>query len=158
MIEVDVQRVFFDFVSASAMVILVNKDNNRVMPIWIGVFEAQAIQSALEGESFKRPMTHDLLKNIIDASGGKLDHILISKVMDNTFYSRIYIERGGVQTDIDSRPSDSLCMAVKSGAKIYVADKIYDKFEPREEFEKKLKSDFYSMFLGSMNKNELKKA
>jgi len=158
MIEVEVQRVFFDFVSASAMVILSSKDKVKVMPIWVGVFEAQAIQSALGGESFKRPMTHDLLKNIIIASGGKLDYVLISKVIDNTFYSRIFIERGGVRTDIDARPSDALCMAVKTGAKIFVADKIYDKFEPREGFEKKLKNDFYSMFLGSINKNELKKA
>ncbi len=158
MIEVEVMKVFFDFVSASAMVILTNKDRDRVMPIWIGVFEAQAIQSALDGESFKRPMTHDLLNSVIIASGGKLDYVLVSKVIDNTFYSRIYIERGGVQTDIDARPSDALCMAVKTGAKIYVADKIFDKFEQKDEFEKKLKNDFYSMFLGSINKNELKKA
>ncbi|MCD6310836.1 MAG: bifunctional nuclease family protein [Elusimicrobia bacterium] len=158
MIEVKVMKVFFDFVSASAMVILTSKDGGRVMPIWIGVFEAQAIQSALDGESFKRPMTHDLLKNVITASGGKLDYVLIADVRDNTFYSRIYIERGGSQTDIDARPSDALCMAVKTGAKVYVADKIYDKFEPKDVFEKKLKNDFYSMFLGSINKNELKKA
>ncbi|MBA3066080.1 bifunctional nuclease family protein [bacterium] len=158
MIEVEVMRVFFDFVSASAMVILVNKEGDKVMPIWIGVFEAQSIQSALDGESFKRPMTHDLLKNVIAASGGKLDYVLISKVIDNTFYSRIYIERLGAETDIDARPSDALCMAVKTGAKIFVDDRIYDKFEPRVDFEKKLKNDFYSMFLGSINKNELKKA
>ena len=82
-------RVFFDFVSASAMVILITKDQSRVMPIWIGIFEAQAIQSALDGESFKRPMTHDLLKNVIQASGGKVDRVLISGIMDNTFYSSI---------------------------------------------------------------------
>jgi len=156
--EVDVMRVFFDFVSASAMVILITKDQSRVMPIWIGVFEAQAIQSALDGESFKRPMTHDLLKNVIQASGGKVDHVLVSEVMDNTFYSSIYIDRAGAETEMDARPSDSLCIAVKTGAKIYVSDQIYDKFEERELFEKKLKSDFYSMFLESINKNELKKA
>ncbi|MDO9513886.1 MAG: bifunctional nuclease family protein [Elusimicrobiota bacterium] len=156
--EVEVMRVFFDFVSASAMAILITKDKSRVMPIWIGVFEAQAIQSALDGESFKRPMTHDLLKNVINASGGRVDYILISKVVDNTFYSSIYIERAGSQTEIDARPSDSICIAVKTGAKVYVADPLYDKFEERESFEKKLKSDFYSMFLESVNKDELRKA
>ncbi|PIV19261.1 MAG: hypothetical protein COS41_01490, partial [Elusimicrobia bacterium CG03_land_8_20_14_0_80_50_18] len=72
--------------------------------------------------------------------------------------SSIYIDRAGAETEMDARPSDSLCIAVKTGAKIYVSDQIYDKFEERELFEKKLKSDFYSMFLESINKNELKKA
>lgn len=156
--EVNVMRVFFDFVSASAMVILVSQDNRRVMPIWIGVFEAQAIQSALEGESFKRPMTHDLLNNVIQASGGRVERVLISEVIDNTFYSSIYIERGGAETEIDARPSDAICIAVKTGAKVYVSERIYDKFEEREVFEKKLKSDFYSMFLESINESDLKKA
>ncbi|PIU19088.1 MAG: hypothetical protein COT16_00130 [Elusimicrobia bacterium CG08_land_8_20_14_0_20_44_26] len=158
MIEVDVLRVFFDFVSASAIVILVNKEQDKVLPVWIGVFEAQAIQAALDGEAFDRPLTHDLLKNIVDSTGGKVKYVLITDVINNTFYSRIYIERFGDVIDVDARPSDAICLAIKSGGKIYVSKDIYDKFEKREDFERKLKEDFYNLFLSNINKDDLKKA
>lgn len=158
MIEVEVLRVFFDFVSASAMVILINKEKNKVMPIWIGIFEAQAIQSAIEADEFRRPLTHDLLKNAIIALGGEVKYILITDISDNTFYSRIYIKKGGELTDIDSRPSDAICLAMKSKSKVFVSDKIYGMFEDRKVFEKKLREDFYNLFLSNINKEDLKKA
>ncbi len=158
MIEVFVDRVFFDFLSASAMVILTNEKKDRVLPIWIGIFEAQAIQAALDGEDFKRPLTHDLLKNIIKSTGGKVTYILISDLRDGTFYSRIYISSRVMTTDIDARPSDAICLALKFGSKIYVAEKIYKLFEDRSEFEKKLQNDFYNLFLKNVSKEDLKKA
>ncbi|MCD6412574.1 MAG: bifunctional nuclease family protein [Elusimicrobia bacterium] len=158
MIEVSVDRVFFDFLSASAMVILTNKEKDKVLPIWIGIFEAQAIQAALAGEDFKRPLTHDLLKNVIRASGGKVSHVLISDLREGTFFSRIYIASRVLTTDIDARPSDAICLAVKFGSKIYVAEKIYKLFEDRVDFEKKLRSDFYNLFLKNVSKEDLKKA
>jgi len=158
MIEVEVLRVFFDFVSASAMVILINKEKNKVMPIWIGIFEAQAIQSAIEADEFRRPLTHELLKNVIAALGAEVKRILITDIADNTFYSRIYIKKGEKFVDIDSRPSDAICLAVKSKSKIFVSDKIHGMFEDRNVFEKKLREDFYNLFLSNINKEDLKKA
>lgn len=158
MIEVEVLRVFFDFVSASAMVILINKEKNKVMPIWIGIFEAQAIQSAIEADEFRRPLTHELLKNVITALSAEVKHILITDIADNTFYSRIYIKKGEELVDIDSRPSDAICLAVKSKRKVFVSDKVYGMFEDRKVFEKKLREDFYNLFLSNINKEDLKKA
>ena len=158
MVEVEVLRVFFDFVSASAMVILMNREKDRVLPIWIGIFEAQAIQSAIESEEFRRPLTHELLKSVIYALNGKVKYILITDVVDNTFYSRVFLEKGGALLDIDSRPSDAICLAMKSKSKVFVSEKIYGMFEAREIFEKKLKEDFYNLFLNNINKDDLKKA
>ena len=158
MVEVEILRVFFDFVSASAMVILMNKEKNRVLPIWIGIFEAQAIQSAIESEDFKRPLTHELLKSVITALNGKVKYILITDVVNNTFYSRVFLEKGRAVLNIDSRPSDAICLAMKSKSKVFVSDKIYEMFDDRKIFEKKLKEDFYNLFLNNINKEDLKKA
>ena len=158
MIEVNILRVFFDFISASAMVIVASLDGKKVLPIWVGVFEAQAIQAAIDGEAFKRPLTHDLLYNVITASGGNVEYIMISEVNDNTFYSRIYIKIRDALIDIDSRPSDAVCVAIKIKSKIYVSKEIFAIFEERPQFERKLKDDFYNLFLKNVNKEELKKA
>lgn len=158
MVEVEVLKVFFDFVTASAVVILKDKEFKKVLPIWIGLFEAQAIQSALNKEVLPRPFTHDLLKNVIESSGGSIKYVHIHKIDNNTYYSRIFIDRGGDITDIDARPSDAICLALKFGSPIYVSEEIYKLFEEVEEFEEKMKKNFTSSFLQSLKKDDLKKA
>ncbi|MCD6422636.1 MAG: bifunctional nuclease family protein [Elusimicrobia bacterium] len=158
MIEVKVLKVLFDFTTASAVVFLSDMEEKKTLPIWIGLFEAQAIQAALRGEVFSRPLTHDLLKNVIESSGGKLKHILIHKLEHNTYFSRIFVDRGGAIIDIDARPSDAICLALKSSAKIYVSREIYEKFEDILKMEEKMKQDFVSSFLKSIDKDDLKKA
>jgi len=158
MIEVKVLKVLFDFTTASAVVFLSDMEEKKVLPIWIGLFEAQAIQAALRGEIFSRPLTHDLLKNVIESSGGKLKYVLIHKVEHNTYFSRIFVDISGAVIDIDARPSDAICLALKSGAKICVSKEIYQKFEDILQMEEKMKKDFVSNFLKSIDKEDLKKA
>jgi len=104
----------------------------RRLPIIIGSFEAQAIALEIEGIKPPRPLTHDLLKSIIDNLGGTVTEIIIDELRDNTFYAKIKLEISSLSNEIDSRPSDAIALAVRTGAPLYVADDVMNmaSFEP----------------------------
>jgi bifunctional DNase/RNase len=106
-------------------------NGNRRLPIIIGAFEAQSIALEMEGIKPPRPLTHDLMKNIIDALGTGLSEITISDLKDGTFYAKINLD----SQELDSRPSDAIALAVRYGVPIYVADKVMEEasFLPEEE-------------------------
>ncbi len=97
---------------------------NRRLPIIIGAFEAQAIALEMEGIKPPRPLTHDLLKSVIDNLGGTVQEVLISELKDNTFFAKIIIEVSSLTNDIDSRPSDAIALAVRTQSPIYVNDEV----------------------------------
>lgn len=112
----------------------------RRLPIIIGAFEAQAIALEIEGIKPPRPLTHDLLKQIIDSLGGSVLEVIISELRENTFYAKIVLEVSGLTNEIDARPSDAIALSVRTQAPIYVAEPVLETagFIPSDENEKEL--------------------
>ena len=125
--------------TGGAYAILLKENNgSRRLPIIIGAFEAQAIALEIEGIKPPRPLTHDLMKNIIDNLGGTIIEVIIDELRENTFYAKIIIEVSALTNEIDARPSDAIALAVRAQAPIYVAEAVMDTaaFIPSEESEK----------------------
>ncbi|OGU33640.1 MAG: hypothetical protein A2068_01785 [Ignavibacteria bacterium GWB2_35_6b] len=108
---------------------------SRRLPIIIGAFEAQAITLEIEGIKPPRPLTHDLLKSLIDNLGANVSEVIISELKENTFYAKIKIEVSSMENEIDARPSDAIALAVRTGSPIYVSDEVmkYASFIPSSE-------------------------
>ena len=126
------QEIVIDSIRVSLMnyqrvVILKEKESDRYLPIWIGPAEADAIAVKLQDISVPRPLTHDLLRSIIDTLGGSLSHILVSDLESDTFYAKIVINVNGKSVEVDSRPSDAIALAVRAKVPIYAEDKVLDK-------------------------------
>lgn len=122
----------------------------RRLPIIIGAFEAQAIAMVLEGLKAPRPLTHDLLKNMVDNLGGSVIEVVISELVDNTFIARIVVEVSSLTNEIDARPSDAIALAVRAEAPIFVTEQVMNiaSFMPDKE------SDTTSSPAGMMNEKE----
>lgn len=110
-----------DPVTKTPIVILKDTENKLNLPIWIGLLEATAMATELEGIKMARPMTHDLLKNILAEVGGSVESIEITELKENTYYALIYLNIGGREMVIDSRPSDAIALALRTKSPIYVA-------------------------------------
>lgn len=116
----------------SAFVLLRDATERSVL-IFIGKFEAMSIWFALDGTSADRPLTHDLLKNVIDRLGGKIERILIDDLWNNTYYAKVSITYDGKQVDIDARPSDGIAVALRAKAPIFMAESVLEKAAVKEE-------------------------
>lgn len=126
MIEVSIDSIRVSLVSQHRIVVL-KDERGRYLPIWIGPFEADAITIALQGNEVARPLTHDLIKNIITQTGGSASHIFVNDLRDETYFARIILDVNGRHVEIDSRPSDAIALAVRLKVPIYVADEVLDK-------------------------------
>ncbi len=113
-----------DPVTNSPVVILKEINGDRTLPIWIGVLEATAIASELEGIKFSRPMTHDLLKNILGMVDIKVTRVEVCDLRDNTYYALIHLLHNGKEIAIDARPSDALALSLRVNAPIFVAEEV----------------------------------
>jgi len=109
------------------IVILKDPESEDVLPIWIGFFEASAIATQLEKVKLARPMTHDLMKNILETLGAKVLRIEVTELKENTYYALIHIELDGKVYEIDSRPSDAIALALRTGASIFVNEEVLEK-------------------------------
>ncbi len=109
------------------VVILRENDSDRYLPIWIGPAEADAIAVKLQDLSVPRPLTHDLLREVIDKLGGSIKHILVNDLQNDTFYATITIDVNGAEEDIDCRPSDAVALAVRAQVPIYANESVLDK-------------------------------
>jgi bifunctional DNase/RNase len=125
--------VSFDMVGKQPIVLLKTEDGNRFLPIWIGHPEAAAILMKLQGASTPRPMTHDLLTDILGQLDATCERVSVTELRDNTFYATITLSINGNEVEIDSRPSDALALAVRMDAPIYAADEVIE--ESSIEFE-----------------------
>lgn len=124
-IKITVQSVLTDPKTETQVVLLQAEGHKEVMPIWVGVAEGSAIKFALEGILPSRPMTHDLLKNILDHLGLRVQKVIITEIRNNTYYALVYIESGGNLLSIDARPSDAIALALRTHVPIYTADEVY---------------------------------
>ena len=126
MIEVKVQSLGLDRSSNTPVVILQEEDGTRVLPIWIGPGEASAIAMELAGMKFSRPLTHDLFASVITGLGGALKRVMITKVVENTYYAELIIQRGSELLSVDARPSDSIAIALRMDASIFTTDDLLE--------------------------------
>ncbi len=125
-VAVEVLRVGFDRASNLPVVILRDKGEKRAIPIWIGPFEARAIDMELQGTASPRPLTHDLLKSILQGAGVVFEKVLVSDLKDDTYYARIYLTSAGKDFEVDSRPSDAIALALRFRKPILVARSLMD--------------------------------
>ena len=127
MIEVTVSGLAYDTLSNTPVVILKEQEGDLVLPIWIGSSEAGVIALELSGMSYKRPLTHDLLKSVMNGFNAELLKVEVSNLKDNTFYAKFYIKASDHEIiEIDARPSDSIAMALKMNAPIFISDDLAD--------------------------------
>lgn len=125
-VRMELTRVLIRETSGKHVVELRELDGKRLLPIPIGLHEAAAIERRVMGQDPPRPQTHELLSNIIEAMGGKLEEVLISDLKDHTFFARVHIRQGEHLLDIDSRPSDALALGAASDVPIYAAEHVLD--------------------------------
>ena len=122
--EVTVAGVTVDPVTKSPIVVLREPESGNVVPIWIGLLEANAIALALEGTELPRPMTHDLMKSILDATGTRLRSVEIADIRENTYFALLHLEGNGGSVRLDARPSDAIALALRCGARILVSEAV----------------------------------
>lgn len=131
--EMVIYGVSFDMVGKQPIVLLKTVDGNRFLPIWIGHPEAAAILVKLQNAAPARPMTHDLLNDVVGQLDAEVVSIAVTEMRENTYYARITLKQNGSEIEVDSRPSDAIALAVRAGATIYVADEVIE--ESGVEFE-----------------------
>jgi uncharacterized protein len=155
MIEVTIDSIRVSLLSQNRIVVLKEESSERFLPIWIGPFEADAITLQLQGMEAPRPLTHDLLKSVIETLGGEVLHILISSLERNTYYARIVLDVNGDTVEIDSRPSDAIALAVRVSAPIYVAEEVMDQAGMLPEQEMSLTEEGAQPEIGESNPEDL---
>ena len=127
MLEMNVDSIRVSPMNYQRVVILKQKDSDRYLPIWIGPAEADAIAVKLQDLSVPRPLTHDLLRTVIDTLGGTVKHILVSDLENDTFYAKIVIQMNDDLKEIDSRPSDAMALAVRMQVPIFAEEAVMEK-------------------------------
>jgi bifunctional DNase/RNase len=141
MVEMKVHGLFFDSETNQSVVVLKEEATGRTLPIWVGLFEANAITMGIEHTWTPRPMTHDLLKNVIEGMKATVREITVNELKSNTFYAIITLEAGGQVIQIDSRPSDAIALALRTSAPIFVDEKVLDAAGHFDTKDKKDSSD-----------------
>ncbi|MCD6570104.1 MAG: bifunctional nuclease family protein [Deltaproteobacteria bacterium] len=152
-VEMKVIGIALDPTNNTPIVVLRDQDNKIILPIWIGIMEASAIAAAMEGVAFSRPMTHDLLKIVIEQLGGKVIKIEVIDLKDNVFYALVSIETDKEPIIIDARPSDAIALALRTKAQIFVASHV---LEEASHIDSASKVDEETVFDYGKDKDKLK--
>lgn len=126
-VEVELSRIIINEASDQQVIVLKEINGSRGFPIVIGIVEIFAIDRRLKGLQPPRPMTHDLLADVLNSLGAKIEKIVITDLLNHTFYAKLYISMDGKTVEIDSRPSDAIALSVGAGAPIFVAEHVFDK-------------------------------
>lgn len=126
LVPMTIKGLMLDPISNSPIVVLKDENDSVFLPIWVGIFEANAIALRLESVETPRPMTHDLLTNIIADVEGTVTRVVISDLIESTFYARIFLTLGSRHLEIDARPSDALALALRTDAPIFVDQSVLD--------------------------------
>lgn len=127
LIEMKVTGLTIDPFTSMPIIILKDLEEKSALPIWVGLIEASAIATELEKIKLSRPMTHDLMKNMLEVLGVSVKKVAVTELHDNTFYAHIILDQGGKELDLDSRPSDAIALALRTGAPIFVDKNVIDK-------------------------------
>jgi uncharacterized protein len=154
-IEMTIKGLMVDPITNMPIVILRDKDGQKVLPIWVGTFEANAIALQMENISTPRPMTHDLLRNVIHDLKASVQKVVVCDLQDNTFYALIYLAVGGDTVAIDARPSDAIALALRTRAPIFVEDTVIDHAKTVDLAADKADADRLHKWLESLDPEDL---
>ncbi|MBW2553922.1 MAG: bifunctional nuclease family protein [Deltaproteobacteria bacterium] len=156
LVEMKVKNLAFDLSKSGAMVFLEEINGKRILPIWIGIFEANAIALELRKISTARPMTHDLILNIIKGLEAEATKVVVTELKDNTFYAIIHINCREGEVEIDSRPSDAIAVALRLGTPIYVAEEVINQAGRSEEIKEGNKTEGFMEWLEKLDPDDFK--
>jgi uncharacterized protein len=155
--EMVIYGVSFDLVGKQPIVLLKTAEGNKFLPIWIGHPEAAAILMKLQGASTPRPMTHDLVTDMLGQLDAQVIRITVTELRESTFYAQITVAQDGTEIDVDSRPSDAIALAIRAEAPIFVADRVIEEsaieFEGEEVNEEEIVTEF-KKFLDNVTPEE----
>lgn len=157
LIEMTIKGLMVDPITNMPIVILKDKEGDRVLPIWVGVFEANAIALQIENIATPRPMTHDLLRNVITDLEGQVDRIVVSDLKDNTFYAIIHLTVKGERVAVDARPSDAIALALRTRSPILVDETVIDNAKTVDFTADRTDNDRLQKWLESLDPEELGK-
>ncbi|MDD2554762.1 MAG: bifunctional nuclease family protein [Syntrophaceticus sp.] len=157
MIPVQVKEIAFDL-SLSPVVLLIDQKENRALPIWVGPLEAQSIAMALQDLSTPRPMTHDLMKTVCENLGASVRSVEINDIHDGTYYAKLYIQTQSGECVLDSRPSDAIALALRTGSPIYISEKVAEHTLSVEELIDEDNQQELRRILGLNNPEDIKKS
>jgi bifunctional DNase/RNase len=156
-IEMTIKGLMVDPITNMPIIILRDKDGQKVLPIWVGIFEANAIALQIENVATPRPMTHDLLKNVITDLEATVQKIVVCDLKENTFYALIHILVDGHTIAVDARPSDAIALALRAKAPIFVEDTVIENARSLDITSEKADSDRLQKWLESLDPEELGK-
>ncbi len=156
-IEMTIKGLMVDPITNMPIIILRDRDGQRVLPIWVGVFEANAIALQIENVVTPRPMTHDLLKNVITDLNAEVTRVVVSDLKDNTFYALIHLVLNGAALAVDARPSDAIALALRARAPIFVEESVIDNAKTIDFSSEKTDSERLQRWLESLDPEELGK-
>jgi bifunctional DNase/RNase len=156
-IEMTIKGLMVDPITNMPIIILRDKDGQKVLPIWVGIFEANAIALQIENVATPRPMTHDLLKNIITDLKASVQKIVVSDLKENTFYALIHLVVNGHSVAVDARPSDAIALALRAKAPIFVEETVIENARSLDMMSEKADSDRLQKWLESLDPEELGK-
>jgi len=143
--EMHIYGVSFDLVGKQPIVLLKTAEGNKFLPIWIGHAEAAAILMKLQSQSAPRPMTHDLVNDMLQQLGAQILRITVTELRENTFFAQIVVAQDGHELEVDSRPSDAIALAIRAEAPIFAADQVIEEsaieFEGDEVDEEQLEAE-----------------
>jgi len=157
LIEMTIKGLTVDPVTNTPIVILKDKVGERVLPIWVGMFEAQAIAYQMENITMQRPMTHDLLRNVITDLEGTVDRVVVSDLKDNTFFAIIHLTVRGERVVIDARPSDAIALALRTRSPILVEEAVIDNAKGVDFASERADRDRLEKWLESLDPDDLGK-
>ena len=156
-IEMTIKGLMVDPITNMPIVVLKDEKGDRVLPIWVGVFEANAIALQIENVAPPRPMTHDLLRNVISDLKGAVERIAVTELKDNTFYALIYLRVGADLVAVDARPSDAIALALRARAPIYVEEAVIEAARSTDTSADRADSDKLQRWLESLSSDDLGK-
>ena len=157
LIRMTVRGIALDPITNMPIIILKDPEDRRALPIWVGIFEANAIALELEKVSTPRPMTHDLIKHILEGVGITVQQIIVNDLKENTFYATIELMHNGSVVTIDSRPSDAIALALRVNAPIFVTEKVATQAKNIEVSEEKEETDRWKEWLENLKPEDFGK-
>jgi bifunctional DNase/RNase len=157
MIEMNIKGLMVDPITNMPIIILRDPDGDKVLPIWVGVFEANAIALQIENIQTPRPMTHDLLRNVIQDLQATVEKVVVYDLKENTFYAMIHLQTPAGQVTIDARPSDAIALALRTRAPIMVEEKVIDNAKTVDFANEKQDSDRLQQWLESLDPDDMGK-
>ena len=154
-VEMRIRGLMMDPVTNMPIVLLKESDSETVLPIWVGIYEANAIALEIEKVSTPRPMTHDLLKNLLMGLDTTVRKVVVTELRDDTFYAVIWLDRAGEIISIDSRPSDALALALRMDCPIFVDDEVLKNSKLSTSAADRVTSDELRKYLENLGEDDL---